>query len=123
MDIELEERVWPACGVMQKNYPPEKIPKLTQTGSSMERRRSGRRPQEASGQAHPVGGKPCHSPPMPTGRADVYRVHGGDSCPEQSCGWADECPLGVAWTVSVEIRSYVLFPILCPSLGLILGGR
>lgn len=34
-----------ACsrGVMQKNYPPEKIPKLSQTGSSVEIRGEGRR--------------------------------------------------------------------------------
>lgn len=53
-----------ACskGVMQKNYPPEKIPKLSQTGSSVEMTGEGRReeaPRGEDGRAPPVHGEQC----------------------------------------------------------------
>lgn len=62
---------------MQKNYPPEKNPPINPDrqfpGEEEEWEEA---PGGESGQAHAVGGKPCHSLPIPMGQADVYHVHG-----------------------------------------------
>lgn len=100
-------------GVMQKNYPPEKNPQI-----NPDRQFHG--DEEEREEAQEVG-VARHTLPMPTGPGRCPRVRiavlstavGGQMSVHSE--WHGQSP----W----RSGSCVLFPILCPSLGLILGGR
>lgn len=99
-----------ACskGVMQKNYPPEKIPKLSQTGSSVEMTGEGRREEAPRGEDGRAPRCPRRALLLPEaqGARRMFTL----------CPWVGTAVLSTAVDGQVSVHSECRSPLCAPPL-------